>query len=81
MELTEQAREVIEAIKSGDRAWSAPAKLIALIRAVQEREGGEAGGTDPWSDLIADPSGLTILDSVDLRQGPMPRVFDQGQLG
>jgi C1A family cysteine protease len=32
-------------------------------------------------DRIADPSGLTILPEVDLRQGPMPLVFDQGQLG
>ena len=32
-------------------------------------------------DKIADPSGLTILDSVDLRDGPMPLVFDQGNLG
>lgn len=32
-------------------------------------------------DKIADPNGLTILPEVDLRKGPMPRVFDQGQLG
>lgn len=32
-------------------------------------------------DKIADPSGLTILPEVDLRKGPMPLVFDQGQLG
>src|SRR3954469_14269589 len=32
-------------------------------------------------DKIADPSGLSILPEVDLRTGPMPRVFDQGQLG
>ncbi len=32
-------------------------------------------------DKVADPSGLTILDSVDLRTGPMPLVYDQGQLG
>ncbi len=32
-------------------------------------------------DKVADVAGLTILDSVDLRQGPMPLVFDQGQLG
>ncbi len=32
-------------------------------------------------DKVADPSGLTTLPEVDLRQGPMPLVFDQGQLG
>ncbi len=32
-------------------------------------------------DKVADPSGLTVLPEVDLRQGPMPLVYDQGQLG
>ncbi len=32
-------------------------------------------------DKIADPSGLIVLDEVDLRKGPMPLVFDQLQLG
>ncbi len=32
-------------------------------------------------DKIADPSGLTVLPEVDLRHGPMPLVYDQGQLG
>lgn len=32
-------------------------------------------------DKIADPAGLTILPEVDLRLGPMPLIFDQGQLG
>ncbi len=32
-------------------------------------------------DKIADPSGLTVLPEVDLRTGPMPLVYDQGQLG
>ncbi len=32
-------------------------------------------------DKVADPSGLTLLPEVDLRKGPMPLVYDQGQLG
>lgn len=47
-----------------------PARIYSYRRSPEDRR-----------DKIADPSGLTTMDEVDLRKGPMPRVFDQLQLG
>lgn len=46
-----------------------------------KRAYGYRRSPDDPRDKIANPVGLTILPEVDLRKGPMPLVFDQGQLG
>jgi hypothetical protein len=50
------------------------------VRRVRRGYGWKRSPEDK-GDFLADPSGLTIQSEVDLRKGPMPLVFDQGQLG